>query len=142
MATTLDTPLIAYPTLSQAANLLGVSPSTLSRRQDVALESMGERDKRVPVAEVLRLAAIFRRRAINEVAADLIDYARERAPTQASSVEGDVEHFFEQLEAPTVRERDFLAEAKRALPRELYREVERAYRDGAGRRPTSIVAME
>lgn len=142
MATTLATPLTAYPTLTEAAELLAVSASTLSRRKDLAFEAMGSRDKRVPAGEVLRLAAVYRKRSINEVAADLIGYAREHASSQVSAVEEDVECFFDQLEQPAPHGRDFLAEAKQALPRKLYREVERAYRAGAGHRPTSIVAIK
>jgi hypothetical protein len=141
MATSLDIPLITYPTLSQAAKLLDVSPSTLSRRTDVAHETMGARDKRLPAAEVLRLAAIYRKRSINEVALDLIEYARERAPAYVPEIEQEVERFFELLAPPSVTERDFLADAKAALPEAVYREVERAYR-ATGSRPVSVVAVE
>jgi hypothetical protein len=60
MAATLDIPLVAYPTLTEAAGLLGVSASTLSRRSDLEFERMGERDKRLPAGEVMRLAGVER----------------------------------------------------------------------------------
>lgn len=142
MATTLATPLTIYPTMSQAAAVLGVSASTLSRRRDLACERMGERDKRVPVAEVLRLAAVYRKRSINGVAADLIRHVRERAPAHVEQVEEEVERFFEQLQAPAASAERFLAEARRALPRKLYREVERVYRGGDGRRPPALVSAD
>jgi hypothetical protein len=141
MATSLEIPLIAYPTLSQAAKLLGVSPSTLSRRSDVLYEAMGARDKRLPATEVLRLAATYRKRSINEVAFDLIIYAREHAPTHVPEVEQEVERFFGLLAPPSVSERDFLADARAALPEDVYLEVERAYR-ASGSRPAPVVAVE
>ena len=141
MVTTLNIPLIAYPTLTQTAKLLGVSTSTLSRRNDVAVELMGARDKRVPAAEVLRLAAIYRKRSINEIAYDLIEYAREHAPAYASAVEEEVERFFEQLPPPVLSARDFLADLKLAVPDEVYRQLERVYHE-SGSWPTSIVAVD
>lgn len=142
MSTTLDIPLIAYPTLTEAATLLAVSASTLSRREDLAFEAMGARDKRVPAGEVLRLAAVYRKRSINEVAADLLDYARDHAPDRAEDVEEEVERFFEDRPPPVLEETAFLAAAKEALPPQLYKEVERVYRMSPGTRPASIVAVE
>jgi DNA-binding Lrp family transcriptional regulator len=141
MATSLDIPLTAYPTLSQAAKLLGVSPSTLSRRSDVVPEAMGARDKRLPATEVLRLAAIYRKRSINEVALDLIEYAREHASAYVPEIEREVERFFALLPPPSV-ERDFLADAKAVLPEAVYREVEHAYRASGSRPAASVVAVE
>jgi hypothetical protein len=99
MAPLLDTPLIAYPTLTEAARLLAVSASTLSRRDDLRAERMGERDRRVPADEVMRLAALYRRRSLNEVAADVVDYAAQHAPKQATAVEGQIEAFFAEHQA-------------------------------------------
>jgi hypothetical protein len=141
VVTSLDIPLTAYPTLSQAAKLLAVSPSTLSRRSDVVREAMGSRDKRVPAAEVLRLAAIYRKRSINEVALDLVEYARERASAYVPNIEREVERFFALLPPASVTEPDFLADAKAALPEAVYREVEHAYR-ASGSRPASVVVVE
>lgn len=121
-------PLVAFPTLSQAAALLTVSPSTLSRREDLVYEAMGERDKRVPPLEVLRLAAIFRKRPLREVADDLTGYARSHAPDWAPQIEATLAAHVERLESQLLREREFLTEARRTLPRPLYREVEQAYR--------------
>jgi hypothetical protein len=92
MTPTLNISLLAYPTLTEAARLLGVSASTLSRRNDVVCERMGERDKRVPAGEVLRLAVVYRKRSLGEVAADLIGRARERSPRDAEHVQEEIEH--------------------------------------------------
>ncbi len=128
MTQTLDISLLAYPTMTEAARLLGVSASTLSRRDDLVVERMGERDKRVPAGEVMRLASVYRKRSLGEVATDLIGRARESSPQYAEHVQEEVERFFEQREPPVLSDGAFLTEAERALPAELYEQVRRVYR--------------
>lgn len=140
MNPTLDISLLAYPTLTEAGRLLGVSASTLSRRDDLACERMGERDKRVPAGEVMRLATVYRKRALGEVAADLIARARERSPQYAEYVQEEIERFFEQRELPVLSDGAFLAEAERALPPELYEQVRRVYDASGGTRPPALVS--
>lgn len=141
MSTVVDIPLVTYPTLTEAAGMLGVSGSTLSRRVDLRAERMGERDRRIPAAEVMRLAVVYRKRALNEVAADLIDYAHEHAPAHTGEVDEQVQRFFGVRGAPAVSGDAFLAEAKRTLPAELYAEVVRVYRSG-GKRPPALVSAD
>jgi hypothetical protein len=140
MTPTLDISLLAYPTLTETARLLGVSASTLSRRDDLVCERMGERDKRVPAGEVMRLAVAYRKRSLGEVAADLIGRAREGSPRDVEYVHEEIERFFEQRESPAVSEGAFLAEAKRALPAELYEQVQRVYRASEGSSPALVSA--
>jgi hypothetical protein len=140
MNLTLDISLLAYPTLTEAARLLGVSASTLSRRDDLACERMGERDKRIPAEEVMRLATVYRKRALGEVAADLVTSARERSPEHAAHVQEEIERFFEQRGPPVFSDGAFLAEAERALPPELYEEVRRVYHASGGTRPPALVS--
>lgn len=132
MTNTLDFSLLAYPTLTEAARLLGVSASTLSRRDDLVVEQMGERDKRIPAGEVMRLAVVYRKRSLGEVSADLIARARESTPQHAEHVQEEVERFFEQGEPPVLLDGAFLAEAERALPAELYEQVRRVYGASGG----------
>lgn len=140
MTPTLDISLLAYPTLTEAAGLLGVSASTLSRREDLLCERMGERDKRVPVGEVMRLAVVYRKRSLGEVAADLISRAQEQSPRDAEHVQEGIERFFEQSEAPVLPNSAFLVEAKRALPAELYEQVRRVYEASDGSSPALVSA--
>ena len=140
MTQALDISLLAYPTLTEAARLLGVSASTLSRRDDLVVERMGERDKRVPAGEVMRLASVYRKRSLGEVAADLIGRARESSPQYVEHVQEEVERFFEKS-MPAVRsESEFLAEAERALPADLYEQVRRVYQASEGSRPPALVS--
>jgi hypothetical protein len=140
MTPMLDISLLAYPTLTEAALLLGVSASTLSRRDDLACERMGERDKRIPAVEVMRLAAVYRKRSLGEVAADLIGRAQERSPEHAEHVREEVERFFEQSRPPMLSESEFLTEAERALPAELYEQVRRVYRASHDARSPALVS--
>jgi hypothetical protein len=140
MTPTLDISLLAYPTLTEAARLLGVSASTLSRRDDLVCERMGERDKRIPAGEVMRLAVVYRKRSLGEVAADLIGRARERSPRDAEHVQEEIERFFEQSESSARSEGAFLTEAKRALPVELYEQVRRVYAAFEGSSPALVTA--
>jgi hypothetical protein len=140
MTQTLDISLLAYPTLTEAARLLGVNASTLSRRDDLVVERMGERDKRVPAGELMRLAFVYRKRSLGEVAADLIAHARESSPQHAEHVQEEVERFFEQKEPLVLSDGAFLAEAERALPAELYKQVRRVYQASEGTRPPALVS--
>jgi hypothetical protein len=142
MTPTLDISLLAYPTLTEAARLLGVSASTLSRRDDLVCERMGERDKLFPVGEVLRLAVVYRKRSLGEVAADLISRVQEHSPRDAEHVQEEIERFFEQGESPALSDGAFLIEAKRALPAELYEQVRRVYETSEGSSPALVSARQ
>jgi len=123
-ATERNASLEAYPNVRAAAELIGVSPSTLSRRGDRLAERRGERDRVLPAAEVLRLAAIYRKRSLNDVAEGLIDYARKASPHEAERVREEVESFFEGRTISDRHRGEFLALARRLLPASLYKQVE------------------
>jgi hypothetical protein len=123
--------LRAYPTLRQAARMIGVTASTLSRRS-LRVEQAG-REKRLSPRTVLELAAYYRKRDEYEVGGALVEYALEHAEEHVTEVEAEVDAFLRETadrDAPLEAER-FLAEARRMLPDQLYERVERAYRAGA-----------
>lgn len=129
--------LRAYPTLSAAARMIGVAPSTLTRRNDLEPLQRGDRDQVLPPVEVLRLAAIYRKQSLNQVAADLVAAAVGHGAEEAQRVEAAVEDFFSERSADRSVD-GFLSDAKRFLPAELYEEVEKAVMRGEGRRPVAI----
>ncbi len=130
--------LRAHPNVSTAARMLGVSPSTLSRREDLATESRGDRDLVIEPAEVLRLASIYRKRSLNDVAQDLVDLARKASPGETGRVEDQIESFFEG-QIPSREEREqFLATARQLLPAGLLAEVERCLADPGEELPASL----
>jgi hypothetical protein len=129
--------LRAYPTLSAAARMLGVAPSTLTRREDVESLARGSRDLVLAPGEVLRLATVYRKRSLNEVAADLIALAGSHGTEDAARVEEAVEAFFAGRTSQDSRG-EFLAQAKQHLPDELYEQVERAVLKSEGRPPADV----
>lgn len=117
--------LEGYPNLSAAAAMLGVSASTLSRRDDLAAERRGERDLVLPVAELLRLAAVYRKRSLNDVAQALLEHAKSTPRGDVPTIEAEIESFFETRATISERSDDFIDTARRLLPAPLVEEIER-----------------
>ncbi len=121
----LEIPVIAYPTLSDAARMLGVSPSTLSRRNDIPFERMGDREKHIRPSDVLRLADLYRKVPVSQVAADLIDYARPQGEPAATYVENEVEEYYAtRRNAPKVTTAQFLQLARASFAPEVVEAME------------------
>lgn len=123
--------LAAYPTLRAAARMLGVDPSALSKKKDLPTLARGD-ERRFPPALVLDLARHYNRRALAAVASDLLDYAYDNAEDYARSVDSEIEAAMGPSPATVVSGDAFLAEARRALPSDLFERVQRAYRDSGG----------
>ncbi len=117
--------LQGHPNITTAARFLGVAPATISRRNDLARDRRGERDVVLAPREVMRLADVYRKRPLNEVAAMLIVYAEEHAPAEVSHVEEEIENFIDKRQSAPGDDTEFLATAKTLLSAELYSEVER-----------------
>jgi hypothetical protein len=132
--------LLAYPNLRSVARILALAPSTLSRRQDLRIQRRGDRDQVLAAGEVMRLAAIYRKRSLNDVAADLIELAIEVGAEEGRQIEEEVEVFFEGRALGTEEVSSFLATARRVLPQELSAKVEAALKKSeAGANPELIV---
>jgi hypothetical protein len=120
-----------YVNQTEAARLIGVSGPTLSRRP-VAGVRLGGRDIGISPSEVLRWAEFFKRRPLTEVAGELVERAYRLGPDVAKAVSAEVD---EVLSArPSLRpavETDFLDEARRVLPRRLFAQVARYYRESS-----------
>jgi hypothetical protein len=82
----------AWPGLREAAKMLGVSASTLSRRRDLDRVLAGQWTRLRP-RQVMTLAKEYHKKAPNEVAVSLIDYAREHAAEHEAAVTAEVEVF-------------------------------------------------
>jgi hypothetical protein len=118
--------LQGWPSLRRSAEILNVDVSSLSRSH-VPTEACG-REKRVAPADVIGLAAYYRRRSLSEVAAALIDHALQNAdPDAVEAIELEVEVALrERGSAPAAPHSDWLQQARRALPAHLFAEVEAA----------------
>ncbi|MGA3129130.1 MAG: hypothetical protein ABSB36_10260 [Candidatus Dormibacteria bacterium] len=127
MPTTLTGPDVrAWPSLSRAARALGVDKSTLSRRDDLHGERVGQQEIRLSPATVMRLAREYRRRVVDEVAFDLVEYAREQAQDQTEAVEAEIDAYLAGHPSTPPDVAQLLELARRHLPADLYRQVERA----------------
>jgi hypothetical protein len=119
---------VAYPTLTDAAEMVGVAPPTLSRLPDLVYIRAGGRDHRIPATEVLRLTRHFRRRSIDEVAFDLVAYSEAHAPELAEAVAAEVDAavatLYRAAEKPSIEA--FLRDARRFLPSGLFSQVAKA----------------
>jgi hypothetical protein len=124
---------MAYPTLTDAAEMVGVAPPTLSRLPDLVYISAGGRDHRIPATEVLRLARHFRRRSVDDVAFDLVAYCEAHAPDLAAAVAAEVDAavstFYQAASKPSIEA--FLRDARRFLPSGLFSQVAKAVFSGA-----------
>jgi hypothetical protein len=118
-------PVEAYPSLRAAAKLIGVSPSTLSRRGDVVRVSAANQE-RIPAGEVVRLAAVYRRARVSRVAAALVERAASAGAEAQELVGAEVDRALEQVPvfsaSPDVGA--FIMEARRRLPKGLAAQVE------------------
>lgn len=90
-------PAAAYPTISEAATLIGVPSATLSARipEIQGRLILGGHETRFPPHVVLALGAEYRNRDSSEIAAGLIDLAYERAPEFVAEIEGQVDVFLD-----------------------------------------------
>jgi hypothetical protein len=131
--------LQAYPNVTRAAAMLGVAPSTLTRRDDLVTERRGERDVVLAPAEVMRLASIYRKRSLHEVAQELIDHAAAVSASEADQVEQAVEDWFERTAPTPESPMEFLALARRMLSPELYARVADALSEEARPLPDSVL---
>jgi hypothetical protein len=113
--------VLAYPPLSRAAEMVGVATSTLSRRSDLQAIRVGDRDRRVPPSEVMRLGDRYKKVSINGIAADLIEYADQHASDHVTAVQDAVEKYLSERPrpAPPMSVGDFLSLARAELPEEL-----------------------
>jgi hypothetical protein len=124
--------------------MIGVSPSTLSRRESVqaAAEAEGDRYKRLHPYLVLQEAAHFKREPLSQVAARLVEYAEDHANEAIGAVEQEVEAFFETRgEARRMSAAEFLDIARHNFPAPLVRQIERVVSE-SGRGPNRVAASE
>jgi hypothetical protein len=114
-----------WPNQNDAAQLLGVSKSTISR-QRVDQVSYGQERRMAPTI-VLQLADHFGRRPIGEVGAGLVELGRERMRDRDELVvlEEDVARYLSSArKSPHAAVDDeWLEEARRRLPADLYEQV-------------------
>lgn len=122
----------ALPTLTEAAKLIGLDPSGVTRAiQRLGIEPLpwGGREKHLAVADLLRVAVHARRASLEEVAGALLDWAEQEHPTQVETLTSDIDAFFRSLPEPQAQEPEaFVAELHAALPKRWATRAEEIWR--------------
>ncbi len=103
--------------MRRAAKMVGITTGALSRRRDVERLSAG-REKRIPAAEVVRLAATYRRRPPSRVAAELVEHAISVDPALEDVIGREVDDALERYGSTdgSVDVATFVNQADRFLP--------------------------
>ena len=81
---TAEPPVMSWPNLRTAAEILRVAPGTLSKRHPEAVEAANQ--LRLSPTSIVMQAAYFRRRPLADVGADLVAHAREQAHSDEAAV--------------------------------------------------------
>lgn len=125
----------ALPTFSDAAELIGIDPSGITRivkRLDIEPQMWGGREKHLTVADLLTIAGEAQRASLEEVAGGLIELAERDHPTQVGYLSTEIDRYFDEIPAPTASEPDaFVAELRAALPKQWADKAEAIYRSHA-----------
>ena len=128
----------ALPKLSDAAEMIGLDPSGITRAmQRLGVEPLpwGARDKHLAIADILRIAANVQRASLEEVAGNLLTWAEREHPKHVERFTAEIDDFFAALPEPTAREPDvFVSELRAALPKRWAEKAERIWREHAAAR--------
>jgi hypothetical protein len=127
----------SLPTFAEAASLIGLDPSGVSRAvKKLGIKPLpwGNREKHLAVADVFRLAIYANRRALEEVGGALLDWAQREHPEQADTIQAEIDAFFASLPEPKATPRDqFIAELRAGLPPEAAERAIEIYLDLASK---------
>ena len=107
----------ALPTFAEAAALIMIDPSGLSRAvKTLGIEPIpwGNREKHLAIADVFRIAIHAKRAALEEVGGGLLDWAEREHPDQAEAIRAEIDAFFASLPARKAADPDELIAALRA----------------------------
>jgi hypothetical protein len=132
----------AYPSQLEAAGMLRISASVLSRNEEIESVQVGSRGRHYSPVAVLSAGAFYKKRSLNEIAAELLDYARQHGDEEIlAKVKAEVDQFFVHRTVEPVDRELFLKQARLALPSPLFQEVKRAFDHGISVDP-ELVATE
>jgi hypothetical protein len=124
--------IAALPTFREAAELIGIDPSGISRavnRLGIEPIAWGNREKRLAVADLLRIAGHAKRFSLEEVAGELLDRVAREHPAQAAAIRVEIDDYFAKLPEPTATdELAFIAELRAGLPPEAAERAIEIYR--------------
>lgn len=115
--------IAALPTFSEAAELIGIDASGISRavkRLEIEPIRWGNREKRLTVADLLTIAQGAHRHSLEEVGGELLDRTERKHPEQAAMIRAEIDEFFAALPKPApLSEDEFVEMVKATLPPEM-----------------------
>jgi hypothetical protein len=124
--------IASHPTLADAATFIGIDPSGVSRavkRLGIEPFAWGNRDKRLAIADVLRLAIYAKRATPEEVADRLLAWTDRYHLSMVGTFKADIDAFFAAApEAQPRSDETFIAELRAALPEPWAERAESIYR--------------
>lgn len=125
----------ALPKLSDAAELIGLDPSGITRaiqRLDIEPLPWGGRQKHLAIADLLTIARDAQRASLEEVAGDLLTWAEQAHPEHVDAFTAEIDAFFAALPAPAPQELEaFVTELRAALPKRWAAKAEEIWREHA-----------
>jgi hypothetical protein len=126
----------SLPTLSQAAELIGLDTGGMSRAVralGIEPQRWGRRDKHLEVAQVLEIARVAQRASPEEVAGSILEWTEQSHPDALEQTTAEIDAFFAELLPPTATPADeFVAELRAALPPQWADKAEAIWRAHAG----------
>lgn len=117
----------SLPTLSEAAELIGIDPSGISRYiQRLQIEPLrwGGRDKHLRIEDTLRIASEAYRSSVKEVASGLEQLAARGGELRQVQVRQEAEEFLRGLPSPN----SFVDELRQVMPERWAAQAEALYR--------------
>lgn len=125
----------ALPTFSEAAKLIGLDPSGITRaveRLGIEPEMWGAREKHLTVSDLLRIAEQAQRASLEEVAGGLIERTERDHSEQLDHITAEIDRFLDRLPEPSASEpAAFVTELRAALPKRWAERAEAIYRHHA-----------
>lgn len=110
----------ALPTFAEAAELIMIDPSGVSRAvKALGIEPIpwGNREKHLAIADVFRIAIHAKRAALEEVGGGLLDWAEREHPDQVDAIRAEIDAFFASLPPRKAADPDeFVADLRAGLP--------------------------
>lgn len=92
--------IAALPTFTEAAYLVGIDPSGISRavkRHGIEPIRWGNREKHLSVTDLLTIARHAHRQPLEAVAGELLYRVEQSHPEQAASIQAEIDEFFAAL---------------------------------------------
>lgn len=132
--------VLAFPTVTAAAEMLGIDKATVSKAGLDLIQSGAT--KRVQPRDVLQLGMQHRKRPLTQVAGSLLSFAEQHGAEAVSEVEAQIHSFFAEArqggERRHISRDEFLAEAARFLTEDELRKIERRYDEAVQQAGRSI----